>query len=132
MDLITAEDITDSILVGRVTAANLDVANEAVARLAATYGVEEAAITPSNLLKRYGVVVACRECCLELVGTDPTVQIGSYSGSRQDDIYERKYKLYDALGKDILKDLTMADFTGGENPEKGGNSWTKTVNIYRG
>lgn len=32
MDLIKAEDITDSILVGRVTAANLDVANEAGAR----------------------------------------------------------------------------------------------------
>ena len=132
MDLIKAEDITDAILKGRVTAGNLALANETIVRLAATYGVDEAAIVPSNLLKRYGVVVACRECCLELVGTDPTVQISSYSGSRQDDIYERKYKLYDALGKDILKELTMADFTGGEDPEKGGNSWTKTVNIYRG
>jgi len=131
MDLIKAEDITDAILKGRVTAGNLALANETSVRLAATYGVDEAAIVPSNLLKRYGIVEACRSCCLELVGTDPTVQISSYSGSRQDDIYERKYKLYDDQAKSLLKDLTASDFNGGET-ERGGSPWTKTVNIYRG
>lgn len=128
MELITAADITDSVLVGRVTGEELAFANEAVVRLAATYGVKEETIvaSASNLAKRYAVVIACRECCLNLVGTDPTVQM---DGARQDDIYERKYKLYDAMSKDILKGLTLADFAGAED---GGGAWTKTVNIYRG
>lgn len=126
MELITAADITDSVLVGRVTGEELAFANEAVVRLAATYGVKEETIVASNLAKRYAVVIACRECCLNLVGTDPTVQM---DGVRQDDIYERKYKLYDAMSKDILKGLTLADFVGAED---GGGAWTKTVNIYRG
>lgn len=130
MKLITATDITDSVLAGRVTGEELAFANEAVVRLAATYGVKEEAIVASNLVKRYAVVIACRECCLNLVGTDPTVQM---DGARQDDIYERKYKLYDAMSKDILKELTLADFAGEENgAENGGGAWTKTVNIYRG
>ena len=126
MELITAVDITDSVLTGRVTGEELAFANEAVVRLAATYGVKEETIVASNLAKRYAVVIACRECCLNLVGTDPTVQM---DGVRQDDIYERKYKLYDAMSKDILKGLTLADFVGAED---GGGAWTKTVNIYRG
>lgn len=126
MELITATDITDSVLAGRVTGEELAFANEAVVRLAATYGVKEETIVASNLAKRYAVVIACRECCLNLVGTDPTVQM---DGVRQDDIYERKYKLYDAMSKDILKGLTLADFVGAED---GGGAWTKTVNIYRG
>lgn len=131
MDFITASDITDAILTGRVTEGNLALANEAIVRLAATYGVTEAEIVPSDLLKRYGIMEACRACCLELVGTDSTVQLGGYSGSRQDDIYERKYKLYDDQLKSILKELTVSDFTGGKE-SKGGTSWTKTVNLYRG
>lgn len=129
MELITAVDITDSVLTGRVTDAELAYANEAVVRLAATYGVKEDAIVASNLAKRYAVTIACRECCLNLVGTDPTVQM---EGARQDDIYERKYKLYDTMVKDILKDLTLADFAGEEDDANGGGSWTKTVNIFRG
>ena len=131
MELIKAEDITDAVLAGRVTAGNISMANEAVVRLAATYGVDESDIVPSRLLKRYGVMEACRACCLELVGTDPTVQVGSYSGSRQDDIYERKYRLYDEQVKSILKSLTIADFTSTEEKD-GENSWTKTVKIFRG
>ena len=64
---------------------------------------------------------ACRE-------TDATVQLGN----RQDDIYERKYKLYDDQIKGILKDLTVSDFTGGKENKGGSTSWTKTVNLYRG
>lgn len=127
MGFVTELDITDAILTGRVTEGNLSLANEAIVRLAATYGVTEAEIVPSDLLKRYGIMEACRACCLELVGTDATVQLGS----RQDDIYERKYKLYDDHVKSILKDLTLSDFTGGTE-HKGGTSWTKTVNLYRG
>ena len=59
------------------------------------------------------------------------VQVGSYSGSRQDDIYERKYRLYDEQVKSILKSLTIADFTSTEEKD-GENSWTKTVKIFRG
>ncbi len=129
MELITATDITDSVLTGRVTDEELAHANEAVTRLAAMYGVKEEAIVASNLAKRYAVVLACRECCLDLVGTDPTVQL---EGARQDDIYERKYKLYDAMAKEISKDLTLADFAGEEDDANGGGSWTKTVNIFRG
>lgn len=131
MELIKAEDITDAVLAGRVTAGNISMANEAVVRLAATYGVDESDIVPSRLLKIYGVMEACRACCLELMGTDPTVQVGSYSGSRQDDIYERKYRLYDEQVKSILKSLTIADFTSTEEKD-GENSWTKTVKIFRG
>ena len=131
MELVKAEDITDAVLSGRVSKENITMANEAVVRLAATYGVGESDITPSRLLKRYGVMEACRACCLELVGTDPTVQVGSYSGSRQDDIYERKYRLYDEQVKSILKSLTIADFTSTEEKD-GENSWTKTVKIFRG
>ena len=116
MDFITASDITDAILTGRVTEGNLSLANEAIVRLAATYGVTEAEIVPSDLLRRYGIMEACRACCLELVGTDATVQLGN----RQDDIYERKYKLYDDQIKGILKDLTVSDFTGGKENKGGG------------
>lgn len=127
MNFINAMDITDAILVGRVTAGNLFLANEAIVRLAATYGVAEADIVPSDLLKRYGIVEACRACCLELVGTDATVQLGT----RQDDIYERKYKLYDDQAKSILKELTASDFAA-DSTSREGSSWTKTVTLYRG
>lgn len=130
MKLITAEDILDEILKDRVTEDDLAAANDSIVRLAATYGVTEEKLSPSHLLKRYGVVLACRQCCLNLVGTDPTVQMSSnFGNSRQDDIYERKYKLYDAQVKDIVKELTEADFTG-DSQERSG-AWTKTINIAR-
>lgn len=126
-EFVTASDITDSVLTGRVTEGELAGANETVTRLAASFGITEAAVSP--MAKRLAVAVACRDCCLGLVGTDSTVQM---DGSRADDIYERKYKLYAALVTDLEKDITAADFKDSEEDGEGdGGAWVRTINLQR-
>lgn len=125
-EFATAADITDSVLAGRVTEAQLSGANEAMTRLAAAFGITEAAVTPMG--KRLAVAIACRDCCLGLVGTDATVQM---DGNRADDIYERKYKLYAELVSDLEKDITAADFKDGTEEEGDGGAWVQTINLTR-
>lgn len=117
-----AADITDAVLTGRVREEELTAGNEYVSRLAASFGAESPAVTP--LTKRLAAVIACRECCLALVGTDATVQLDG----RQDDIYERKYKLYASEAEAIEKRLTKADFT--DEAEEDG-AWVQTITIQR-
>lgn len=123
MDFITAEDIHDAVLEGRVTDDMIRSANEYLTRLAASFGVDAPEATP--MAKRLGAVLACRDCCLALVGTDATVQM---DGSRQEDIYERKYKLYAQEAEDREKRLTRADFAG---KAEGGSPWAQTIEIER-
>lgn len=127
-EFLVAEDITDSVLKGRVTADQLAAANDALSRIAASFGVAHPYVSP--LGKRLASAIACRDCCLDLVGTDATVQM---DGSRQDDIYERKYKLYAQQAADLEKRLARADFlspAGGETEEEG--AWADIVQLSRG
>ncbi len=125
-EFVTAADITDSVLAGRVTSVQIAGANEYMSRLAASFGIIEVSVTP--MAKRLGVAVACRDCCLGLVGTDATVQM---DGSRQDDIYERKYKLYAGMVSDLEKNITAADFKG-DGEEEDGGAWVQTIQLSRG
>lgn len=118
-----ASDITDAVLAGRVREEEIAAGNDYVSRLAASFGVESPEASPAA--RRLAAVIACRECCLSLVGTDATVQL---EGSRQDDIYERKYNLYASEAEAIEKRLTKADFTS-EKEDSG--AWVQTITIHR-
>lgn len=126
-EYITSDDISDSLLKGRVTAAEIASANEYVDRIASSYGVTAVTVTP--LAKKLAAAVACRECCLNLIGTDATAVIGD----RQEDVYSIKYKVYDQLVKDtearILKADFLADDEKDDKEERG--AWTRAVSIYR-
>lgn len=127
-EFVKESDIADEVLRGRVTAEQIAGANEHMNRLAAVYGVLNAVARP--LTKRLAVLIACRDCCLSFVGTDPTVAI---DGNRQDDVYERKYKLYRQQAEDITKMLTRADFMKETDTDDEGErgAWTRTVKISR-
>lgn len=123
---IGTEDITDSVLAGRVPDVCISNANDYVNRIAAKLGVMEP--VPTVTSKQLAVCVACRDCCLGLVGTDPTVTI---DGSRNDDVYAQKYKLYSAQIETLEKSMTAADFM--EESEEGerNKAWTRSVQINR-
>ena len=126
-EYITSDDISDSLLKGRVTAAEIASANEYVDRIASSYGVTAVTVTP--LEKKMAAPLARRECCFNLIGTDATALIGD----RQEDVYSIKYKVYDQLVKDtearILKADFLADDEKDDKEERG--AWTRTVSIYR-
>lgn len=61
----------------------------------------------SRRVVRLGAVLACRECALDMVGSDTTVMADN---RRSDDIYLQKYKLYDELVKDLESKLDFTDF----------------------
>lgn len=130
-DFIVADDITDSILKGRVSADQLAGANDSLRRIAFSFGVSHPWASP--LARRLAAAIACRDCCLDLVGTDATVQM---DGSRQDDIYERKYKLYAQQASELEKQLTKADFLDpNRNDEEAGEedgAWVQTIQLQRG
>lgn len=128
-EFVKETDIVDEVLKGRVTEEHIAGANEHMERLAAVYGVTDIAVRP--LTKRLAVIIACRDCCLSLVGTDPTVAI---DGIHRDDVYERKYKLYRQQAEDITKTLTRADFMKESDTDEEGErgAWTRTVKISRG
>ena len=125
---VTAGDITDSVLHERVTEAQLFKANEYLGRLAQSFGVADP--MPTTMTTSLAVAVACRDCCLDLVGTDTTVQM---NGNRADDIYERKYKLFAEQVRELERSLQKADFTGVGSGEAGdpGAGYMREVSIWR-
>ena len=126
-EYITEDDITDSLLKGRFTYEIAD-ANQYVDRLAATYQVSHVTVTP--LTKKLAVAVACRDLCLNLMGTDATVMMG---GDRQEDVYSIKYKIYAQLVKDLQTGILRADFLSDEekDDEEARGAWTRAVSISR-
>lgn len=124
---IAETDITDSLLNGRVTREQITAANEFVDRLAASFGVVKVTVTP--LAKKLAIAVACRDCCLSLVGTDATAMVGD----RQEDAYAIKYKLYAQVVKDLQSQILKADFLADDekNDEEEHGVWARTVSIYR-
>lgn len=119
MDFISATDITDNILTCRDC--DIGYANDYLHRLATSFSLvdDEIAIPASSIVKRLGVAIACRECASSMVGSDTTVMV---DGSRQEDIYFQKYKIYLQLAKSIEDSLNYTDFavSGTDADGKGG------------
>lgn len=128
-EFVTQNDIQDEVLRGRMPDECIENANQYVTRIAGVYGVQK--ITVRHTTKQLAIAIACRDCCLSLVGTDATVAM---DGNRQDDIYERKYNLYRQRAADMQKTLTRADFMSDEetDEEEEREAWTRTMGITRG
>lgn len=119
MEFITLADITDNILTCRDC--DVDYANDYLHRLAASFSLSDADIQlpPRLAIKQLGKAVACRECAASMVGSDTTVMV---DGSRSEDIYFQKYKMYVQMAKDLESRMTYADFAidGIDGSGKGG------------
>nr|DAH62233.1 MAG TPA: hypothetical protein [Caudoviricetes sp.] len=120
MEFITVEDCTsDNILM--VEESDVAYANTCLEATAKGMGLaeEEIAIPASALVKHYGTVLAYRERALSMIGSDATVMA---DGSRSEDIYYQKYKLYDALAKELEGKLDYSSFAldGTDGSGKGG------------
>ena len=96
MEFIALTDITDNILTCRDC--DVDYANDYLHRLAASFSLSDADIQlpPRLAIKQLGKAVACRECAASMVGSDTTVMV---DGSRSEDIYFQKYKIYVHMAK---------------------------------
>jgi hypothetical protein len=119
VDFITAENVADNILTCRD--ADIAYANDYLHRLAHGFGLDDGDIKlpAREVVKRLGSAIACRECAASMVGSDATVMV---DGSRSEDIYLQKYKVYADLAKNIEKGMTYEDFaiTGVDSSGKGG------------
>lgn len=104
---ITIDDITDNIL--NVAATHIEYANSYLTDLAYSFNltIDDMRFPASRRVVRLGAVLACRECALDMVGSDTTVMADN---RRSDDIYLQKYKLYDELVKDLESKLDFTDF----------------------
>ena len=109
-EYIREDDISDKLLINRVTDQEIAGANEYVDRIAA-------------------VAVASRDCCLNLIGTDASAMIGD----RQEDAYSIKYKIYASLVEDLRGRILKADFLADEekDDEEERGAWTRAVSISR-
>lgn len=125
-EYITADEIKDQLLAGRVTDEEIAAANEYVDRLAAMYNVAKVTVTP--MAKDLAAAVACRECCLHLIGTDASAMIGGH-----EDAYAVKYRLYDTRVEDLRSKILKADFLSDEekDDEEERGAWTRAVSISR-
>lgn len=119
MEFITTNDIADNIL--NCSISDIAYANDYLYRLANVFGLSEADIQiPARaVVRRLGSAIACRECAASMIGSDTTVMT---DGSRSDDIFLQKYKVYAQLEKDLEKGLTFSDFAidGTDSQGKGG------------
>lgn len=125
-EYITADEIKDQLLTGRVTDEEIATANEYVDRLAAMYNVAKVTVTP--MTKDLAAAVACRECCLHLIGTDASAMIGGH-----EDAYAVKYRLYENRVADLRSRVLKADFLSDEekDDEEERGAWTRAVSISR-
>lgn len=119
MDFIGQVDITDNIL--NVRDSDIAYANDYLHRLANSFGLadDEILIPPTLAVQQLGKAIACRECAASMVGSDTTVMV---DGSRSEDIYYQKYKMYVQLAKDLESRLTYKDLAidGIDGSGKGG------------
>lgn len=104
---ITIDDITDNILICNDN--HIEGANAFLNELALSFNLkpEEIRFPPRLNVKRLGIYYACKECALEMVGSDTTVMM---DGKRTDDIYLQKYNLYNQLFKDLKSEIGFEDF----------------------
>ena len=107
LTFITIDDITDNILTCQDH--HIEYANGYLTDLAYSFNltIDELRFPPGERAKRLGTYLACRECALDMVGSDTTVMVDH---SRSEDIYLQKYKLYDQLVKDLEAKLSFDDF----------------------
>lgn len=107
LTFITIDDITDNIL--NPLDKHIEYANSYLTDKAYSFNlvIDEIRFPPSNRVKRLGALLACRECALDMVGSDTTVMT---DGKRTEDIYLQKYKLYDELIQDLESKLGFEDF----------------------
>lgn len=126
-EYIREDDISDKLLINRVTDQEIAGANEYVDRIAAAYNVKEVTVTP--MAKKLAVAVASRDCCLNLIGTDASAMIED----RQEDAYSIKYKIYASLVEDLRGRILKADFLADEekDDEEERGAWTRAVSISR-
>ena len=110
MSYITADDITDDILV--VDQSDIDAANAYIASLQNKFGLtdKEIAVPLPYNIKRLAVVYACYTAALDAVGTDATETIGE--NRQRIDIYEQKRKAYYTELTALSGLVTASDFTG--------------------
>ena len=73
LTFITIDDITDNIL--NPLDKHIEYANAYLTDKAYSFNlvVDEIRFPPSNRVKRLGALLACRECALDMVGSDTTV-----------------------------------------------------------
>lgn len=107
MEFITLDDISDNVLTCRE--ADIEYANDYLYRKAKSFGLADGEIKLpcTATIKQLGTAVACRECAIAMVGSDTTVMV---DGSRSDDIYLQKYKIYKDLASSIEGSLSYSDF----------------------
>ncbi len=107
LTFVTIDDITDNILIP--VDKHIEYANSYLTDKAYSFNlvIDEIRFPPSDRVKRLGAMLACRECALDMVGSDTTVMT---DGRRTDDIYLQKYKLYNELINDLEKQLGFEDF----------------------
>lgn len=108
MEFITNQDcVSDNIL--EVSEHDVDYANMTLEMIAKNYGLsEDDILLPArDMVKHLGTVLAYREQALSLIGSDPTVMT---DGTRNEDIYYQKYKLYDALATKLEGKLDYSAF----------------------
>lgn len=125
-EYITAEEIKDQLLTGRVTDEEIATANGYVDRLAGVYNIQKVTVTP--MAKKLAAAVACAECCLHLIGTDASAMIGGH-----EDAYAVKYRLYKDKVEDLRNKILKADFLSDEekDDEEERGAWTRAVSISR-
>lgn len=113
MEYISYDDIQDEVL--RCSYDDIVIGNEAIERLAAKLGVSEITEPVSSPVRRFGVAVACYNCCLRKAGTDPTVTFNGAGAVENSDIYSQKLKMYKTEIERLSADISALDFgvTGG-------------------
>ena len=128
LEFITVEDCsTDNILTCEES--DITYANSYLETLALGFGLaeDEIAIPCSEIIKRFGVVVAYRTRALAMVGSDATVMV---DGNRSDDIYLQKYKLYNELADKLEAKLDYASFAV-ENTSGAGKGGVGIIRLSR-
>lgn len=127
MEFITLDDISDNVLTCR--AADIEYANDYLYRKAKSFGLadDEIRLPAIATIKQLGVAVACRECAIAMVGSDTTVMV---DGSRSDDIYLQKYKIYKELASSIEGSLSYSDFAV-DNTDVAGKGGVGVIRLSR-
>lgn len=107
----------------------VEYANAYVSRLAKRFGVNDNEVVQpvSTVVKKLATAVALRETALSTVGSDPTAYL---DGVNMDDIYYRKYKIYDEQIKQIEANLSYVDFAG-EGADNDGKGSVGTIRLAR-
>ena len=125
MKFITLEDITDDII--ECSQDDVDEANNYLLIVAKRLNVrEERIVTPAAYtVKRLGAIYALYIASVRSIGKDNLTSLDTES--TRNDIYAQKAKFFMSEWKEVEKNMTAADFTGGGSGESFGGVFSIPV-----